>query len=433
MYKHIQSILFFIKVSFIFGSEFIFYKLSGNFEDCIERLARRLSAINILCVKIFQAISSNNSLIDEKINNKLIQYTDNAPWSNEDIDYKTLFAIVDKYSLELKDGTVPINSGMISLVFKAYKEDKPVIIKMKRLNIQEKLDNSIQNLLFLVYLLSFIPIFNKYQIAEVVNKNIEIIRHQTNFLEEIDNMELVKNNCKNLKYIIIPTALKDVTKEYPDCILMTYIDGIKIKDIQKEDYEGFAKQVMKFGFVTTIVHGITHGDLHGGNILFIKDENDTKYKYKIGVIDFGIIYKLDNEYKGLLFEVLTQMFEVDSKESAIKILNSGIIDPPGILDQIPLNHKENIIDFAAKIIEETVKSSKQANQIQIYKFLSQLKDYLSDKELLNLGIRPSDNFVKSQLVLAMAHGVTLTLCNNDFMSLADKVINELFHTNMLMD
>jgi hypothetical protein len=127
------------------------------------------------------------------------------------------------------------------------------------------------------------------------------------------------------------------------------------------------------------------------------------------------------------------MFEVDSRESAIKILNSGIIDPPGILEQISLKHKENIIAFAANIIEETVKTSKQANQIQIYKFLSQLKDYLSNSELTNLGIKPSDNFVKSQLVLAMAHGVTLTLCNNDFMSLADKVINELFHTNMLMD
>jgi predicted unusual protein kinase regulating ubiquinone biosynthesis (AarF/ABC1/UbiB family) len=433
MYKQIHSILFFIKVSLIFGSEFIFYKLSGNFEDFIERLARRLSAINILCVKIFQAISSNNSLIDEKINNKLIQYTDNAPWFNNDIDYKTLFAIVDKYSLELKDGAVPINSGMISLVFKAYKEENPVIIKIKRLGIQEKLDSAIDNLLFLVYLLSFIPIFNKYQIAEVVNKNIEIIRHQTNFLEEVDNMKLVKNNCKNLKYVTIPTSLPEVTEEYPNCILMSYINGIKIKDIQKEDYEGFAKQVMKFGFVTTIIHGVTHGDLHGGNILFIKDENDTKYKYKIGVIDFGIIYKLDNEYKGLLFEVLTQMFEAEPRESAIKILNSGIIDPPGILEQMPLKHKENIINFTANIIKETVKSSKQANQIQIYKFLSQLKDYLSDKELLNLGIKPSDNFVKSQLVLAMAHGVTLTLCNNDFMSLADKVINELFHTNMIMD
>ena len=430
----LNGILFLFKFLFILSSEFISYKLTyANYENFIERLALRLSSVNILCVKIIQAISSNNSLISESLNNKLLQYTDNAPWSKEDIDYKTLHQIIDKYDFELKDGVVPINSGMISLVFKAYKEDKPIIIKLKRLSIQEKLDSAIQNLLFLVYLLSFIPIFNKYQIAEVVNKNIEIIRHQTNFLEEIENMELVKDNCKNLKYVKIPTALPEVTKEYPNCILMTYIDGIKIKDIQKEDYEGFAKQVMKFGFVTTIVHGVTHGDLHGGNILFIKDENDKKYPYKIGVIDFGIIYQLDNEYKGLLFEVLTQMFEVESRESAIKILNSGIIDPPNILEQIPLKHKENIIQFAAEIIEDAVKSSKKANQIQIYKFLSQLKEYLSDAELSNLGIRPSDNFVKSQLVLAMSHGVTLTLCNNDFMGLADKVINELFHTNMLMD
>jgi len=433
----LNGILFLFKFLFILSSEFISYKLTfANYENFIERLAYRLSSVNILCVKIIQAISSNNSLISESLNNKLLQYTDNAPWCNDDIDYKTLHQIIDKYGLEFKDGVipiVPINSGMISLVFKAYKNDDLVIIKLKRVNIQEKLDNSIQNLLFLVYLLSFIPIFNKYQIAELVNKNIEIIRHQTNFLEEIENMDLIKNNCKNLKYVKIPTALLEVTEEYPNCILMTYIDGIKIKDIEKEDYEGFAKQVMKFGFVTTIVHGVTHGDLHSGNILFIKDEIDAKYKYKIGVIDFGIIYKLDNEYKGLLFEVLTQMFESDPRESAIKILNSGIIDPPDILEQIHLKHKENIIAFAANIIEETVKTSKKANQIQIYKFLSQLKEYLSNTELSNLGIRPSDNFVKSQLVLAMSHGVTLTLCNNDFMGLADKVINELFHTNMLID
>jgi hypothetical protein len=126
------------------------------------------------------------------------------------------------------------------------------------------------------------------------------------------------------------------------------------------------------------------------------------------------------------------MFEADPTETAIKLLNSGIIDPPGILDQIPKKHSENIIKFTSEIIEDTVKSSKQANQVQIYKFLYKLKDYLNNYELSNIGIRPSDNFVKSQLVLAMSHGVTLTLCKDDFMTIADKVINEIFHTNMIM-
>jgi predicted unusual protein kinase regulating ubiquinone biosynthesis (AarF/ABC1/UbiB family) len=437
MFKTLKGILFLINVFFIFGKESVIYLIYKDYSSFVERIALELSSINILCVKIFQAFALNNSLIDEKTNNKLLQFTDNAPWSYADIELQNLTEIADKYNLQLKCGyEVPINAGMISLVFKAYKKDncnQPIILKMKRKNIQQKLDDAIDNLLFSIYLLSFIPIFNKYQISEVVNKNIEIIRHQTNFLEEVDNMERIKNNCKNLKYVKIPSANRRVTEEYPNCILMEFVEGIKINQIQKEDYEGFAKQVMKFGFVTSIVHGVTHGDLHGGNILFIKENNDERYPYKIGVIDFGIIYELESQYKGLVFEILTQMFDLPPRESAIKILNSGIIDPPNILQQIPKDDYENIIAFTSEIIDETVNTSKKANQIQIYKFISKLKDYLSNSVLSKIGIRPSDNFVKTQLVLAMSHGVTLTLCNDDFMGLADKVINELFHTHMIIE
>ena len=437
MNKQIKSLLFFLNVFFIFCKEYVIYLINRDFTLFIERLAIGLSSINILCVKIFQAIALNNSLIDESTNNKLLQFTDNAPWNYSDVELHNLHEISKKYNLQLKFGyEVPINSGMISLVFKAFKKDElnqPVIIKMKRKNIQEKLDDAIENLLFGIKLLSFIPIFNKYDLSNVVNKNVDIIRSQTNFLEEVDNMTRIKNNCKNLKYVKIPSANRAVTEEYPNCILMDYIEGIKITQIQKEDYDGFAKQVMKFGFVTSIVHGVTHGDLHGGNILFIKDNNDERYPYKIGVIDFGIVYELDSKFKGIIFEILTEIFQSSPRESAIKLLNSGIIDPPNILQQIPKNDYEKILSFATEIIDETINASKKANQIQIYKFILKLKEYLSNSVLSEIGIRPSDNLVKTQLVLAMSHGVTLTLCNDDFIGLADKVINELFHTNMLIE
>lgn len=436
IFKICKNVLFLLNVLQIIGEEVIYYALFKDYSSFIDRLTLRLSSINILYVKVFQAVALNNSLIDDNINNKLLQFTDNAPWDYSDIKLGDLVTVADKYDLYLKPNyEIPINAGMISLVFKAYKNknhSEPVIIKMKRHNIEQKLNDAIDNLLFCMYLLSFIPIIHKYQLSEVVHRNIEIIRHQTNFLEEVDNMNRVKTNCKNLKYVKIPSAYREVTEQYPNCILMDYIEGIKINQIKKEDYEGFAKQVMKFGFVTTIVHGLTHGDLHGGNILFIKDEKDEKYKYKIGVIDFGIVYELDNKYKNLLFSVLTQMFDTEPRETAIKILNSGILEPEGILEQIPKDDYENIIGFTAEIIDETVYSSKKANQVQIYRFISKLKDYLSNSKLADMGIRPSDNFVKSQLVLAMSHGVTLTLCDEDFTTLADKVINELFHANMVM-
>ena len=61
-----------------------------------------------------------------------------------------------------------------------------------------------------------------------------------------------------------------------------------------------------------------------------------------------------------------------------------------------------------------------------------LNEYLNKKELHNIGIRPSDNFIKTQLVLAMAHGVTLKLCKGDFLTLIDNTLNEVFHTKMFM-
>lgn len=434
--QNIKSIIFLLNMFFIFGSEIMLYRLSGNYSKFIDRLTTRLASINILYVKIFQAFASNNSLIDNSTNNKLLKFTDNAPWDFSDIDLNQLVEMANKYNIQLRHGyEIPINSGMISLVFIGYDNkysNKQVIIKMKRKNIQKKLDDAINNLLFSMYILSFIPIVNNYQLSDVVTKNIEIIRHQTNFSEEIDNMYKIRENCKYLKYVKIPIANRKVTEEFPDIILMEYIEGVKINQVKEEDYKSFAKLVIKFGLVTTMLHGVTHGDLHGGNILFIKDYSDVKYRYKIGVIDFGIIYEVGTQYKGLLFDVFTQIFDKPPRESAEKLLNSGILDPPGILEKISREDYNNIVMCLEEILYETINSSKKANQLQIYKFLSKLKEYLSKKELSNIGIRPSDDFVKSQLVLAMAHGVTLTLCNNNYITLMDEVINELFKTNILL-
>jgi predicted unusual protein kinase regulating ubiquinone biosynthesis (AarF/ABC1/UbiB family) len=431
----LKQLWFLCKVFYIFISEYLYLLFHIDKVKFVDRLSRRLACVNILYVKIFQAIALNNRLIDEKINNTLMKFTDNAPWTQDDIDVDTLNSLKDEYQLVIRDGVYhPINSGMISLVFKATRvsDDSNVIIKIKRNNIERKLEDAIDNLLFGMYILSFLPLIKKYQLSEVVNKNIDIIKHQVNFNEEVQNLLTMKENCKYLKYVKIPNVFKEVTDKYHNVILMEQIDGVSINQVTKEDYEGFAKQVMKFGFVTTLLHGVTHGDLHGGNILFIKDENDKKHKYKIGVLDFGIIYEIDAQYKGFLFEILTEMFNNSATVTAEKLLDSGIIEPLELVKTLPIEHRNNILKFTSEIIQDTIHNSKQANQIQLYKFLTEFKNYISNSEISELGLRPSDNFVKTQLVLAMAHGVTLTLCKDDYMTLADKVINELFHTNMIM-
>lgn len=435
MLKIFKQLLFLLHVFFIISFEIFLYCIFSDYSSFIDRITTRLASINILYVKIFQAIALNNSLIDDNINNKLLKFTDNAPWNYNDINFEELIEVTNKYDLVLPYGyELPINAGMISLVFKAHDKTtrKPMIIKMKRKNIDVKLNDGIENLQFFMSLVNFIPIIKKYQIIEVINKNIDIIKHQTNFSNEVENMIKIKQNCSKLKYVVIPEVNEIVTQEYSNVILMEFIDGMKINQIKEEDYEDFARQVIKFGFVTSIIHGFAHGDLHGGNILFIKDENEAKYKHKIGVIDFGIMYEVEPQYKNNMFNLFTQIFESTPRETAVKLFNSGIIDPPNIFDQIPNEHREKIIQFTCEIIEETIQNSKKANQFQLYELMYKLKEYLSTTELSNIGIRPSDSFVQTQLVLAMTHGVTFTLCKDEFVTVADKVLNELFNIKLLI-
>lgn len=423
-------------ILWIFFYETINYGIFRDWSNYVERLTTNLASVNILYVKVFQAVASNNNLIDKETNNKLLKFTDKAPWSSKDIDIGELIEIGENYDLYFKDGyEKPVNSGMISIVFKAQrrKDGLPVIVKMKRKNIDTRLNDAIENLKTFLYLLSFLPFIKSYQISDIVNKNISIIRQQTDFNREVENILRVKENCKNLKYVKIPDVETEVTKKYPNCIIMEYIDGLKINEVDESDRLGFAKSVLKFGFVSTIIHSVAHGDLHSGNLLFIKDNYDKKYPYKIGVIDFGIIFELDNHFKDALFELFTQMFKRPARETIVHCIESVIIENADVVRHIDQKVYDDIIDIGTAMFEETISNTKKMNQLQLYKFVNMLKEYLSKPELTSLGIRPSDQFVQIQLVLAMAHGATLTLCNENIFKLMDEVLNELFHTELIRD
>ena len=84
-FNFFKEIVFIFKVLYIISSEVIYYVIFRDYLNFIDNITHRLASVNILYVKIFQAIASNNNLIDDKTNNKLLKFTDNAPWSYEDI------------------------------------------------------------------------------------------------------------------------------------------------------------------------------------------------------------------------------------------------------------------------------------------------------------------------------------------------------------
>jgi len=427
--KTVSNIAFIVDVSADFLCEYVRFLLKRDYCEFIRNVARNLSQKNILYVKMFQAISLNNNLIDGAMNAELLKYTDSAPYEDDDIDYDLFDEVIRKYYLTPFNDVIPINSGMISLVYKMRTVDnETVIVKMKRKNIDEKLDNAIEKLLFLINILSFVPQFNTLDIPNVIKKNIYLLKQQLDFEEEVKNTIEMAKNCVNLKYIKIPNIHEYATKEYPSIIIMDYINGVHISKLDEKDYDEYAKLVLKYGFVSIINDSATHGDLHAGNIIFIK--NEVEPIYQLGLIDFGIVTRVNKETTQHFLEIISTMFTETSVNLAEKVLNA-FIEPRKTFQRIPFECRENLYKEASKVIEEAIHNSKDASQVKIYEFMKKFNEYLNGNNLRFFGLYVSDDFVKFQMALAMSQGVSLCLCKNDYMPFANKVLNELFHTDLL--
>jgi predicted unusual protein kinase regulating ubiquinone biosynthesis (AarF/ABC1/UbiB family) len=268
---------------------------------------------------------------------------------------------------------------------------------------------------------------SRYRISEIIESNLNLIRQQLNFNDEVSNMCRMKENCINLGYIQIPEVERNITVKYPNVIVMERLYGAKIGEVDDaKDQLEFAKHVVRFGAVTTIIHGLTHGDLHPGNILFIKDNKDATYQHKIGIIDFGIVYEIDEAFQEKMVDLYSNLFIRTHEEVASSILYSGCLEPIDIITQLPKVHSDNLIRIMSGVLDKVMNHS-AANEFEVCGVLIQIDRYLRSNNLFELGIRPSNNFVKAQLALAMSQGVTLTLCKEKFISVVEMVVNEVFH------
>lgn len=423
------NVLFLMRVSFDIIYETSRYYLFGDLNNCIERLSDKLSQKNILYIKIFQACALNNNIFDDEINNKLIKFTDNAPWTEADIDMDTLcrFETLNDVRIENKD--VPLKSGMISLIYKArdVKTNEEVILKLKRKNIEERLEDGIEKLLFFLKIVDWVPFINHYDLPAIIHKNIDLIRHQTNFAQEVKNIHKFATLCEKLKFVKIPKVYDAVTQDFPNLIMMEFMKGQNIHNVKKEDYEHFAKQFLKFAFITMFSTGTCHGDLHVGNILFLKeDEPEDEVKYKLCLLDFGILYEL-GESRHALFDIFTDMCSTPTHVIANKILFSGLIEPVETIKSLSAEQNAPMLKIIDNFINDTLHVNKRLQPGEVCKFLADLNAYVNQTKIKKLKLKASADLVKFQVIFGMLHGVLLTLTGYNYIELADKVMSETFH------
>ena len=403
------------------------YKTPTNRLELIKALAKRLEYENIVYVKLFQALCLNKDLLYSNEQDFLIKYTDNVPYTINDINYDLLNKLKEEYCITL-NSVIPINSGIIGLIFDARDcSNNKVIVKMLKKNILEQFTNVFDELLYVSYICKYIPYIKYYKITKLLLDNREILLNQMNFIKEVETIEIFTKKYKNNKEYRFPKVYKAITEKYTELMVMENINGLHLKDILVMDNaikEEFAYLINKFNILGILYHSVIHCDLHCGNVFFyINDTIDTEQcpKYMLGLIDFGLCSFPNKESQNAYYIFFNNMLYLNDY-SEIEYLITNFIEEQELFSNYSNNIKQMLYYEAINCLE-LYASQKISNQALVNK----LGELFYNYDL---------NFTREVNTIILSLHTTysfIALLTSDINFSITKVIKELNYFNELIN
>ena len=235
-------------------------------------IIQNLTSSNMLFIKFMQWFSSNNMSVE--IKEVIRGFADNVPYTSSDIEYaqlEELMQVAESNNQTLILNTTPINSGTIAIVYEGTLDDKPVILKQLRKNINVELKKSIELLKFIGEITKYIPYLYLIRLSEIISINEPSLLEQVNFKKEIVNGKKFYETFKDNKDIIIPQFYTTITEMHPNFILMEKITGRKAQELSDAELPNYCKTYNKLLLESLIGKGVVHADLHIGNVFFMEN------------------------------------------------------------------------------------------------------------------------------------------------------------------
>ncbi len=315
------------------------YKLRfATFEDAVISLCNSLTRHNYIFTKVIQwgvqevyhddnincDNNSNNIKDNVKLKNYFSVFSNNVPYTQDELEHSLAciknakqYASLRNDELVVENDYAPINSGSVALVFKARLNNSPVVIKILRPNIRNKIKEDIDVLLSFfdnIVIRNIIWFYIKINIKKCIANNVENLLNQCNFNDEVKHILLFKHNLKNKKNIVIPHVYTHYTEMCNEIIIMEFLDGPVAKNVPLDKIKNCVEHLQSFFFDSLYRYNILHGDFHLGNIIFMNDGD------KIGIIDFGIVYFLTDELSNSLFDIMFLSLKSDQVKNFYSIL-----------------------------------------------------------------------------------------------------------------
>ncbi len=319
------------------GLKFIFYTFSIGSSKRIEnlnktsgeKLCQSLEDMGTTFIKLGQFLATRPDIIGDEIANKLEKLQDKLPAFNTE-KAKTIIEkeIGSKSFKDILFLSEPVAAASIAQVhfakIKIGKEEKELAIKILRPNIKTLVNEELDALMFLAYLVeSIFKSTKRLKLVEVISLLKEITNVEMDLRFEAAAAGELRENTLNDKGIKVPKIYWNYTSK--KILTLDKIDGISIREIEKLkdlniDLKKISENLIQIFLKQAVRDGFFHADMHQGNLFVDKEGN-------IVPVDFGIMGRLDKNNKKYLAEILFGFIERDYVKVAEMHFLAGLVPP----------------------------------------------------------------------------------------------------------
>ncbi len=315
--------------------KFIFYLFSISKRKRLEeinktsgdKLCEALQNMGTTFIKLGQFLATRPDIIGEEIAKKLERLQDKLPpfstYEAKNILKKQIGEKLFNNILSLEE---PVAAASIAQVhfakIKVDKIEKEIAIKILRPNIHKNVNEELDALMFVAYIIeNFFKKTKRLKLVEVIHLLKEITNVEMDLRFEAAAASELYENTKNDNFISVPKIYWSYTSK--ETLALDRIDAIPIKNIDflkksNVDLKKLSRNLIQLFLKQAVRDGFFHADMHQGNLFVDKQGN-------IIPIDFGIMGRLDKNNKKYLAEILYGFIKRDYVKVAEVHFLAGLV------------------------------------------------------------------------------------------------------------
>ena len=219
--------------------------------------------------------------------------------------------------------TSALSGASLGQVYLARYNDREIIVKVSRPNVEQVIENDISILKKILPLATrFIDPNLAFSAEGMLYQFIETVYEEMDYRIEADNLITIKRNLAGDNTVIIPGVFRERTSKH--VLTMEYIPGIKINDVAALDVMGIDRErlimrVHRLFFKMLLRHNIFHADPHPGNIS-VADNG------AIILYDFGMVGRLDSKTRLRLIRLYLGLIDKDPPRTVNVLMELGTLE-----------------------------------------------------------------------------------------------------------